>query len=77
MGGLRQHDRTQPGRDKEDDCRNVEAFTPAPLSGHVDCREISPLVEIAVEMRQRVTDQLAKILPTEFSGVQYGFKLMR
>jgi predicted ATP-dependent Lon-type protease len=38
--------------------------------------EISPLTEMAVEMRQRVTDQLAKILPTEFSGIQYGFKLM-
>jgi predicted ATP-dependent Lon-type protease len=34
-------------------------------------------MELAVEMRQRVTDQLAKILPTEFSGVQYGFKLTR
>jgi predicted ATP-dependent Lon-type protease len=39
--------------------------------------EIHPLMELAVEMRQRVTDQLAKILPTEFSGVQYGFKLTR
>ena len=26
---------------------------------------------MAVEMRKRVTDQLAKILPTEFSGVEY------
>ena len=39
--------------------------------------EIHPLMELAVEMRQRVTDQLAKILPTEFSNVQSGFKLTR
>lgn len=39
--------------------------------------EIHPLMEMAVEMRQRVTDQLAKILSTEFSNVQYGFKLTR
>lgn len=39
--------------------------------------EILPLTEIAVEMRQRVTDQLAKILPTEFSNVKYEFKLTR
>lgn len=39
--------------------------------------EIHPLMDLAVEMRQRVTDQLAKILPTEFSNVQYGFKLTR
>ncbi len=39
--------------------------------------EIHPLMELAVEMRQRVTDQLAKILPTEFSNAQYGFKLTR
>jgi ATP-dependent Lon protease len=39
--------------------------------------EISPLTEIAVEMRQRVTDQLAKILPTEFSNVKYEFRLTR
>ncbi|HZM06600.1 MAG TPA: BREX system Lon protease-like protein BrxL [Candidatus Saccharimonadales bacterium] len=37
--------------------------------------EVKPLMDMAVEMRQRVTDQLAKILPTEFSNVQYGFKL--
>jgi len=34
-------------------------------------------VAVAVEMRQRVTDQLAKILPTEFSNVQYAFKLTK
>jgi hypothetical protein len=39
--------------------------------------EIHPLMELAVEMRQRVTEQLAKILPTEFSGAQYHFKLTR
>jgi ATP-dependent Lon protease len=37
--------------------------------------EIQPLMEVAVEMRQRVTDQLAKMLPTEFSNIQYDFKL--
>lgn len=39
--------------------------------------EIQPLMELAVEMRRRVIDQLAKILPAEFSNVQYGFKLTR
>jgi ATP-dependent Lon protease len=37
--------------------------------------EIEPLVQIAVEMRKRVTDQLAKILPAEFSAVDYKFGL--
>ena len=35
--------------------------------------ELVPLVEIGVEMRKRVTDQLARILPTEFEGIQYGY----
>jgi ATP-dependent Lon protease len=38
-------------------------------------QEIEPLVEIALEMRKRVTDQLAKILPAEFSAVDYKFEL--
>jgi ATP-dependent Lon protease len=33
--------------------------------------EIAPLLEIAIEMRKRVTDQLAKILPAEFDHVEY------
>lgn len=37
--------------------------------------ELVPLLEMAVEMRKRVTDQLAKILPAEFAGVEYGFKV--
>ena len=39
-------------------------------------KEIAPLVEIAVEMRQRVTDQLAKMLPAEFGAVDYRYTLM-
>ena len=39
--------------------------------------EIAPLVEFAVEMRQRTTDQLAKLLPSEFSNVDYSYKLRR
>lgn len=35
--------------------------------------ELVPLLEIAIEMRKRVTDQLAIILRSEFSGVEYGF----
>jgi ATP-dependent Lon protease len=37
--------------------------------------ELVPLLDIAVEMRKRVTDQLAKILPTEFEGVEYGYRV--
>jgi len=37
--------------------------------------EIAPLLDIAVEMRKRVTDQLAVILPSEFSSVEYAFTL--
>jgi ATP-dependent Lon protease len=37
--------------------------------------EIAPLVDMAVEMRRRVTDQLAKMLPAEFTGVEYKFEL--
>jgi ATP-dependent Lon protease len=38
----------------------------------IDREELSPLIEIAVEMRKRVTDQLAKILPAEFGRVEYA-----
>jgi ATP-dependent Lon protease len=37
--------------------------------------EIEPLVEIAVEMRKRVTDQLAVMLPSEFGSVDYQFSI--
>jgi ATP-dependent Lon protease len=37
--------------------------------------ELVPLLDIAVEMRKRVTDQLAKILPTEFEGVEYRYRI--
>ena len=39
--------------------------------------EIAPLVELAVEMRKRITDQLAKMLPAEFSAVDYGYDFAR
>ena len=39
-------------------------------------KEIGPLVEVAVEMRKRVTDQLAKMLPAEFGAVDYRYTLM-
>jgi ATP-dependent Lon protease len=39
--------------------------------------EITPLVEMAVEIRKRVTDQLALILPAEFSSVDYSYSLTR
>jgi predicted ATP-dependent Lon-type protease len=41
----------------------------------VQVGEIVPLMKIAVEMRKRVTDQLAFILPMEFSNVEYDFQL--
>jgi hypothetical protein len=37
----------------------------------IERNEINPLLEIAIEMRKRVTDQLAKILPAEFEHVEY------
>jgi ATP-dependent Lon protease len=37
--------------------------------------ELVPLLDVAVEMRKRVTDQLAKILPAEFTGVEYGYRV--
>lgn len=37
--------------------------------------ELVPLLEIAVEMRKRVTDQLARMLPAEFAHIEYGFKV--
>jgi predicted ATP-dependent Lon-type protease len=43
----------------------------------LDSEEIHPLMELAVEMRRRVTDRFAKSRPTEFSGIQHGFKLTR
>jgi predicted ATP-dependent Lon-type protease len=33
------------------------------------------VLDFGVEMRKRVTDQLAVILPTEYANVAYGFTL--
>ncbi len=38
--------------------------------------ELEPLVTLAIELRKRVTDQLAVILPSEFSHVNYGFEIV-
>ena len=37
--------------------------------------EIATVIEFAVEMRKRVTDQLAVILPTEYQNVNYAFRV--
>jgi ATP-dependent Lon protease len=37
--------------------------------------EIAPLLETAIEMRKRVTDQLVVMLPSEFSAVDYRYSL--
>jgi uncharacterized protein (TIGR02688 family) len=37
--------------------------------------ELKWVLDLAVEMRKRVTDQLAVILPTEFTQVVYSFQL--
>jgi ATP-dependent Lon protease len=37
--------------------------------------EITTIVKLAIEMRKRVTDQLAKILPTEFNAVHFGYEI--
>ena len=39
--------------------------------------EIAPIIEFAVEMRRRTTDQLAQVLPAEFSNIDYSYKLQR
>ncbi len=39
--------------------------------------EIAPLIEFAVKMRKRTTDQLAKRMPSEFSHVDYSYRLRR
>jgi len=50
------------------------------LHPHLSPDELLPrvaedLLEIAVEMRKRVIDQLAKLQPSEFAGVTYGYRL--
>jgi ATP-dependent Lon protease len=37
--------------------------------------ELLPLVELAVEMRKRVTDQLAIMLPSEFGLTDFGYQI--
>ena len=39
--------------------------------------EIAPIIEFGVEMRKRTTDQLALVLPAEFSNIEYGYRLQR
>ncbi|HEX7376345.1 MAG TPA: BREX system Lon protease-like protein BrxL [Pirellulales bacterium] len=38
---------------------------------------ILPLVEFAIEMRKRTTDQLAKVMPAEFSQVDYSYAVRK
>jgi len=40
----------------------------------VRAEQIEPLVILAIELRKRVTDQLAVILPNEFNNVVFGYK---
>jgi len=41
----------------------------------VKAEEMKWVLEIGIEMRKRVTDQLAVILPSEYSNVVYGFEM--
>jgi ATP-dependent Lon protease len=43
--------------------------------GETEPRELEPIVSLAIEMRKRVTDQLAVILPTEFNAVHFDFEI--
>jgi predicted ATP-dependent Lon-type protease len=56
------------------DRRYRHLFEPLPPDLQ-DAAFLSPLVEFAVEMRRRTTDQRAKMLPAEFSHVDYTYKL--
>jgi predicted ATP-dependent Lon-type protease len=40
-------------------------------------QEIEPVIGTALEMRKRVTDQLAIMLPAEFGSVDYRFEIIR
>ena len=53
----------------------LKLIFPHRTSDTLQTNEIAPLMEVAVEMRRRVTDQLAVILPMEFANVEYGFQL--
>ncbi|MGO9916581.1 MAG: BREX system Lon protease-like protein BrxL [Isosphaeraceae bacterium] len=55
----------------------LKLLHPHRAHGELTEREIGPLVGFAIEMRLRTTDQLAKMLPAEFSQVDYTFKLRR
>jgi ATP-dependent Lon protease len=48
--------------------RSVEAIT---------LEEIAPIIELAVEMRKRTTDQLAVVLPAEFSKMEFAYRVHR
>jgi predicted ATP-dependent Lon-type protease len=38
-------------------------------------KELVSFLDVAVEMRSQVTDHLAKILPAEFTEVEYGYRI--
>jgi ATP-dependent Lon protease len=44
---------------------------------NLEPQEMIPFVELAVESRKRVTDQLAVMLPAEFRAVEHGFRLRK
>ena len=51
--------------------RSITPRSPEELTAN----EMAPLIEFAVEMRKRTTDQLAKLLLPEFSRWDYAYRL--
>ncbi len=43
----------------------------------ITLEEIAPIIELAVEMRKRTTDQLAVVLPAEFAKIEFAYRVHR
>ena len=41
----------------------------------IESNELKTVLDVAVDLRRRVVDQLAVILPSEFKGVQLEYKI--
>jgi predicted ATP-dependent Lon-type protease len=57
--------------------RATKVLHPHRSADDLTAGEMTPLIEFAVEMRKRTTDQLANLLPSEFSQVEYTYRLLQ
>lgn len=53
----------------------LKLLFPHKTAGTVEPKDLKTVLDVAVDLRQRVVDQLAVILPSEFSGIKLSYEI--